>query len=516
MALRPRIFISAVSKELRNSRQLIANTLQFLGYEPVWQDIFGTEEGDLRGMLRREIDACNGVMHLVGQCYGAEPPKPDEQLGRVSYTQYEALYARQRGKRVWYLVLDEDFPADAHDPESDELAGLQAAYRQRVKADANLFHTIATPEGLKAKVHELRNELARLRRSFTVWTTAVTALLVAIVALVAWQVITRESPSAATDERADAALVARNYAAAFDLYARLSDRDPANVSHHRHVEECARLGRLEKAMLDRYLALVARRPESAIFHNYLGNAYLLVDPQDKDGKGRGEYEAAARLDPKLASPLANLGILAHRAGRSDEAESFFRRYVAAAPGDAQGWVNLGLLYVAKVEASPADAPAVTEAGKSLAEAVRIEPGSAAAHKGLGRLWAATGRKKDALGAYERSLALDFDQPEVRQQVELLSWESGGARFPSTQADDFKTRSGTAADTNVPAVIIAMRLIDQGQFQEAEKLCLQWTGSEPENPLAWRLLGRAYEGQGRTAEARRVFDHVLGQSKADGR
>ena len=52
MSPRPLIFISAVSKELKSARLLVSNTLQFLGYEPVWQDIFGTEQGDLREMLR--------------------------------------------------------------------------------------------------------------------------------------------------------------------------------------------------------------------------------------------------------------------------------------------------------------------------------------------------------------------------------------------------------------------------------------------------------------------------------
>jgi hypothetical protein len=42
---RPTVFISAVSKELKSSRQPVSNTLQFPGYEPVWQDIFGTERG---------------------------------------------------------------------------------------------------------------------------------------------------------------------------------------------------------------------------------------------------------------------------------------------------------------------------------------------------------------------------------------------------------------------------------------------------------------------------------------
>ena len=92
------IFISAVSKELKGARQLVANTLQFLGYEPMWQDIFGTEPGDLRAMLRRQIDGCKGVVQIVGQHYGAEPLVPDEQFGRVSYTQYEALYAGSGAK----------------------------------------------------------------------------------------------------------------------------------------------------------------------------------------------------------------------------------------------------------------------------------------------------------------------------------------------------------------------------------------------------------------------------------
>jgi tetratricopeptide (TPR) repeat protein len=85
----------------------VANTLTFLGYQPVWQDVFSTETGDLRVLLGQQIDHCKGVVQLVGQCYGAEPPTADEEFGRISYTQYEALYARKRGKKVWYLFIDE-------------------------------------------------------------------------------------------------------------------------------------------------------------------------------------------------------------------------------------------------------------------------------------------------------------------------------------------------------------------------------------------------------------------------
>src|SRR5450631_46040 len=128
MTPRPPIFISAVSKELRSARQLVANTLQILGYQPLWQGIFGMEQGGLRAMLRLQVDQCQGVVQLVGQSYGAEPPTPDEEFGRVSYTQYEALYGRKRGKKVWYLFIDETFPIDAHEAEPGEVRELQDAY----------------------------------------------------------------------------------------------------------------------------------------------------------------------------------------------------------------------------------------------------------------------------------------------------------------------------------------------------------------------------------------------------
>jgi tetratricopeptide (TPR) repeat protein len=155
----------------------------FLGYEPAWQDIFGTESGDLREMLRVQIDQCKGVVQLVGSCYGAEPPTIDSEFGRVSYTQYEALYARKRGKKVWYLFIDENFPIDAHEPEPEELRNLQAAYRNRLQADTHIFHPLTNREGLEAGVLKLRDDLTRLRRGVKQWALAVAVLLVISVGL---------------------------------------------------------------------------------------------------------------------------------------------------------------------------------------------------------------------------------------------------------------------------------------------------------------------------------------------
>jgi tetratricopeptide (TPR) repeat protein len=186
MASLPLIFISAVSRELRSGRQLAANTLTFLGYQPIWQDIFGTETGDLRAMLRQQIDQSKGVLQIVGNCYGAEPPVPDPEFGRISYTQYEALYARKRGKKVWYLFIDESFPVDQCEGEPEELRALQAAYRKKLQSDAHLFHPLTSREGLEASVLKLRDDLVRLRRGVKRWAAGVAIMLALSVSLGFW------------------------------------------------------------------------------------------------------------------------------------------------------------------------------------------------------------------------------------------------------------------------------------------------------------------------------------------
>ena len=201
MSPRPPIFISAVSRELKSARQIVANTLTFLGYQPIWQDIFGTESGDLRAVLGQQIDACKGVVQLIGQCYGGESPARDEQFGRVSYTQYEALYARQHNKKVWYLFIDETFPSDAHDPETEDLRQLQAAYRRRLRSETQLFHPITTTAALEASVLKLRNDLVRLRRGVKRWAVGVIAILLFVAAVVSGILLRQTGQTAAIKEQ---------------------------------------------------------------------------------------------------------------------------------------------------------------------------------------------------------------------------------------------------------------------------------------------------------------------------
>jgi Domain of unknown function (DUF4062) len=196
--MKPRVFISTVSSELGTIRQLTANVLERLGYEPVWQDIFGTESGDVKRMLRDKIDDCVGLIQIVGRGYGAEPTEADPEFGRVSYTQYELLYARRREKKTWVLFAEDgcghdrpveqlDLPLDPEHPDpagsQAERRALQDAWRQRLRQDAHLWHAAASNTELELKLERLKDEFAALRRGFRRWQSLVLGFGVAAVLL---------------------------------------------------------------------------------------------------------------------------------------------------------------------------------------------------------------------------------------------------------------------------------------------------------------------------------------------
>lgn len=198
--LRPRIFVSAVTSELQTARQLVASTLSALGYEPIWQEIFESSAGDLRSMLQRKIDSCGAVIQIVGDAYGAEPPAPDAQFGRVSYTQYEALYARSKNKPVYYLFAKPDFPIDQpvasvdvsrsqQQSEVDDAVRrreLQSTYRERIRQEGSIRYSVSSKSEIKNTIYEMRRELDRLRRVTRLFMSAILIGLIFVGGGVTW------------------------------------------------------------------------------------------------------------------------------------------------------------------------------------------------------------------------------------------------------------------------------------------------------------------------------------------
>jgi tetratricopeptide (TPR) repeat protein len=493
----PPIFISAVSRELRSARQLVANTLSFLGYEPVWQEIFGTEGGDLREMLRQQIDSCKGVVQLVGQAYGAEPPVADEEFSRVSYTQYEALYARKRGKKVWYLFIDESFPIDAHQAEPEELRQLQLSYRRRVQSDTHVFHSLTTIEGLEASVLKLRDDLTRLRRSARQWALGVTALLFVIVGLVIWQLRGQAEMKA---EIAKLRQGIREYPR-MDAEVRGSrtENNPAAVQEQIYTELGKQLGvdpKVLREKLPQFADQLKQAPNASAYER-ANASYVAKDYAEAERLALQAAQAARKAAPinskNLFAALELAGLSAHRAIQYDRAMQHFR-----------------------------EAEKLTDRNRSLNQWVTLQ------HE-IADLLVAQGKYSDAEKLFRsvieaRARALGPEHPDTldsrHRLIYALSRQSKYAEAEAEARQVLRLREKVLGpdnpDTAVSRYNLAEPLVEQGKYAEAEILYrdvirLDEKVLSPEHPrtLAARVgLATVLGSEGKNAEAEPLYREII--------
>jgi len=511
MSTRPVIFISAVSRELKSARQLVANTLTFLGYEPEWQDTFGLEEGDLRAVLRRRIDASKGVVQLVGECYGAEPPSIDEQFGRVSYTQYEGLYAASKNKKVWYLFLDIGFPTDAHEEEEEEKRKLQEAYRKRLKADAHLYHPLSNKEGLEASVLKLRDDLTRLRRGVRRWATAVGVLLGLSVGLTVW-LLQKQQHVGEQQEKTTQQVQAlqekidkleQGIASFTEIETKVRqeqpDQKPQAIEEKTYEELGKQLGidaKTLKEQLPRFAQELKMSPNATTYER-ANAAYVAKD-----------YNEAERL--ALAA--------------ADEAQ----RANPAKTGDAVKALELaGWAAEKRIEYSDAlerlrSAEKLTERTRDPVEWARLQSAIAAVLYDQGKYHDAEGTLRNVIGERERSLGLE--QPETltaHHTLAVVLWAEG--KFPEAEAENRaalnlqeKVLGPEHPDTLKTRNSLATTLREQGKYADAEVeyrvLITLWTkifGPEArETAIARGNLAIVLNDQAKYAEAEKEFRTAL--------
>jgi tetratricopeptide (TPR) repeat protein len=160
-----RVFISATSKDLGTVRELVEEALLTMDCMPIEQTNFPPDYRSVREMIEEKIAGCEAVIHIVGIRYGAEPDPSTlpEGAARRSYTQMEADIARKLEKKLYLFFCPEDFPYDQATAESEELQGLQRAYRAEIAKGEMLRTEVKDREELGRKVRELQFELEKLK-----------------------------------------------------------------------------------------------------------------------------------------------------------------------------------------------------------------------------------------------------------------------------------------------------------------------------------------------------------------
>jgi hypothetical protein len=156
-----KIFISAVSRELKSYRLLVEQSLQKRGYTPVFQELFGLTDQEIVDLLRDKIDPCDAVICLIGHAYGAEPSTPLDGQSRRSFIQLEHDFAREKSIPVYLYLTTDAIPPDQPISEADELRRLQLTYRSEVTRDRN-WRSFANADQLRAEIAELRFPWERL------------------------------------------------------------------------------------------------------------------------------------------------------------------------------------------------------------------------------------------------------------------------------------------------------------------------------------------------------------------
>ncbi|MEP2777368.1 MAG: tetratricopeptide repeat protein [Luteolibacter sp.] len=198
--MNPRIFISSVSSEFRSIRQQVATVARQLGYETVTMDDWPIGHGELRAWLRKEIDSCEGLIHIPGMAYGAEPEEPGaggqgipEEFTRYSYTQYEFLYAQATGKKTWVITpgakCSRDTPPDRLDYPTESATADPVAYQAERRqlqekwiaylTSRNFIrHQPEDDKDLKLIIHTLRDHAEEMRGQFSEWQGFISASIV--------------------------------------------------------------------------------------------------------------------------------------------------------------------------------------------------------------------------------------------------------------------------------------------------------------------------------------------------
>jgi protein O-mannosyl-transferase len=179
---------------------------------------------------------------------------------------------------------------------------------------------------------------------------------------------------------------------------------------------------------------VAKRPEAARPHNYLG---AVLYTAGRIPEAMAEYQTASRLDPGFAPAHNGQGTVYLKTGHLAEALAQYGQAVALAPGYAEGQYNFGLALLA------ADRPAEAILHEEIA--LHQRPEYADALNTLGNALFRLGRPAEAVPNYEAAVRLKPADAELRNNLGIALAHAGNLREAVAQLQEaVRLKPGDAA------------------------------------------------------------------------
>ena len=237
-------------------------------------------------------------------------------------------------------------------------------------------------------------------------------------------------------------------------------------------DEIERRERLRQEMVEHY-----RGPKPETFAQIIAEAMHCLNTGDAD-EGLETLGRAITLAPHNSTLLSFLGEQFFRAGRMSEARNYLQRAFDLMPGDDRVCLLLGLALGDEGEAESAK--------RVLSDVASRNDASFAAHYGLGRIFAAEERWRDALKEFKRALAAR-SSPEAHYVVGCVYYQLGHDRMAARHL-----RKAIEMDAGYAAAfyVLGLALLRAGERSEA-RACFQSarekSSSEPRYGTAARAM-----------------------------
>jgi predicted O-linked N-acetylglucosamine transferase (SPINDLY family) len=306
-------------------------------------------------------------------------------------------------------------------------------------------------------------------------------------------------------------------------------------------------------------AAVAARPDSAVYHNNLGNALRALGSGDAAERA---YRDALERDPDYALAQYNLGALLLDLGSASFARDALERALALAPGLAPAAIALAGLHARAGRGADAEeclshalaaAPGnpdllgelahlfrregrTDEAIACLEQVVGVAPRRASVFNDLGALYQLRGNVDSALACLERAAELDPGLGEAHFNRAKLLDDLGRVEEARAEFEAARDRAPqVAAEASCHLAVVARKLCDwEGEAARTEQLTVQieeLVKSEPARglpalalevlpiPAPLRLavarhLGAGIERESAAARARCAFRHAASPRAPD--
>jgi len=182
--------------------------------------------------------------------------------------------------------------------------------------------------------------------------------------------------------------------------------------------------------------------------------------------------------PADARSLVNLGIVLAKEGRMVEAETAFRRALAADPADRTAVANLAAVLLKREDYASAET--------LLVRLLSADPGYALGWDNLAVCYQRQGRHDEALANYGRAIQLQPNDQRVRMNRGFLLLEM---QRPVDAEMDFRASLAVAAREPGALYGLAAALEQQGRLDEAREQAFLARALAPDHPGVARLIER---------------------------